>query len=254
MTIEFNERVIVITGATSGIGLATANLMYQAGGTIIMLDTNPEGEHHARRMGADVVFLQVDVSDEIGISNCFDRIKSRFGGIDVLVNNAGIQTYGSVTEMAQQEWDRTLSVNLKGIYLVSKYAIPMMLSREAPVIVNVASVKSFLSDKGESAYVASKAGVLGLTQSIAVDYAPSLRCVAVCPGAVNTPMLQVELEASPDPERVLQETKNIHLLKRIAEPVEVAHLILFLSSRYASFITGHAYRVDGGIGVKLGGI
>jgi NAD(P)-dependent dehydrogenase (short-subunit alcohol dehydrogenase family) len=121
------------------------------------------------------------------------------------------------------------------------------------VIVNVASIKSFMCQDKEAAYVASKAAILGLTQSIASDYAPGLRCVAVCPGAVRTPLLMDEINKAQDKSAILRETEDIHLLKRIAEPAEIASFILFLASTQAGFATGQAYRVDGGIGVRIAG-
>jgi NAD(P)-dependent dehydrogenase (short-subunit alcohol dehydrogenase family) len=125
--------------------------------------------------------------------------------------------------------------------------------RNKPVIVNVASVKSFVCQDKEAAYVASKSAILGLTQSIASDYSPGLRCVAVCPGAVKTPLLMNEIDKSADRQKIIKETEDIHLLQRIAEPEEIASFILFMASDKAGFATGHAYRVDGGIGVRIPG-
>jgi NAD(P)-dependent dehydrogenase (short-subunit alcohol dehydrogenase family) len=144
-------------------------------------------------------------------------------------------------------------VNLKSMFLCAKYVIPLMLSHGRGVIINVASVQAFVSQRKVAAYTTAKTAVLGLTRSIAIDYAPHIRCVAVCPGTINTPMLQEAIALSPNPEDVLQECVDMHLTGRIGEPGEVAELIAFLCEERASFITGEAIRIDGGLGTFIGG-
>jgi NAD(P)-dependent dehydrogenase (short-subunit alcohol dehydrogenase family) len=253
MLIEFSGKVVAITGACSGIGLATAKMMLESGASVLLLDIHRQGKSIAEGLGEKAFFVETDVSRSDSVEAAFKQIAAQHGQLDVLVNNAGIQSYGSVTETSEADWDKTMSVNLKGIFLCSKYAIPVMDMRKKPVIVNVASVKSFVCQDKEAAYVASKVAILGLTQSIASDYSPMLRCVAVCPGAVRTPLLMDEIEKADDQEKITRETEDIHLLKRIAEPEEIASFILFLASDKAGFATGHAYRVDGGIGVRIAG-
>ena len=255
MIIDFSNKIVVITGAASGIGLITAKMLIAEGATVFMIDNNPEGAKIAAGLGEKVYFYHADVANKNAVKNVFANIQKTVSHIDILVNNAGIQTYGKVTTLEEEDWDRTMNVNVKSIFLCSKYGIPLMNESKAPVIVNVASVKSFVCQDNEVAYVASKSAILGLTQSIAVDYAPKIRCVAVCPGAVRTPLLTNEFEkAEPEQQQqLIKETESIHLLNRIAEPVEVARFILFLASDLASFATGHAYRIDGGIGVRIPG-
>src|SRR5690606_20891650 len=144
-------------------------------------------------------------------------------------------------------------INLKAVYLCAKYAIPLMKQAVHPVIVNVGSVQGFVSQRNVAAYAASKEAIHGLTRSIAIDFAPKIRCVAVCPGAVWTPMLEKDIESFENREGVLEETRKIHLLDRIAMPEEVANFITFLASDKASFATGQTYRVDGGIGLRIEG-
>lgn len=252
MNINFNDKLTVITGGASGIGEATAALMRSSGAKVVILDRKVP-EQGDDRDGKPVA-IHCDVSREDEVKNAFGNIYRQYGRINVLVNSAGIQTYGSVTETTEETWDLTMNVNVKGAFLCAKHAIPHMLECASPVVVNVASVKSFHCQRNEAAYVSSKAAILGLTRSIAADYSPRLRCVAVCPGAVNTPMLTKEFEKIPDKEKAIEETKNIHLLKRIATPEEVAQFIVFLASEQASFTTGQAYRVDGGVGICLEGI
>lgn len=255
MTIDFSNKAVVITGAASGIGLVTAKMLIAEGATVFLVDNNLQGERIAGELGKTAHFCHADVANKEAVKKVFASIQKAVPHIDILVNNAGIQTYGKVTMLEEEDWDRTMNVNVKSIFLCSKYGIPLMDKSEAPVIINVASVKSFICQDNEAAYVASKSAILGLTQSIAADYAPKIRCVAVCPGAVRTPLLTGELEkAEPaKQQQLIKETESIHLLNRIAEPVEVARFILFLASDLASFATGHAYRVDGGIGVRIPG-
>ena len=251
MKISLYNKIVVVTGAAKGIGAAIASLFHEAEATIILLDISDEGKELAHKMGAKGRFYLCDVSNLGQVKNTFKKIEEEFGKVDILVNNAGVQTYGKVGDMEEEIWDRTLDVNLKSVFLCSKYAIALMKESAYPVIINIASVQALVCEENVAAYVASKAGMLGLTKAIAVDYAPHIRCVAVCPGAVNTEMLKDDLMRSNDPDSLLNYTKNIHLLKRIAAPEEIASFTLFLASEYASFCTGQYFRIDGGIGTKI---
>src|SRR5690606_9045084 len=175
------------------------------------------------------------------------------GEIDILVNNAGIQRYSTVTDTTEEEWDMVMNINLKSAFLCSKFAIPSMLKKGKGVVINVASAQAFLSQERVAPYTTAKTAMLGLTRSIAVDYAPNIRCIAVCPGTVDTPMLHNAINDMENPEKVYQECIDMHLVKRICPPSEVAALIGFLSSDNAGSMTGQAYRIDGGLGVEIGG-
>jgi NAD(P)-dependent dehydrogenase (short-subunit alcohol dehydrogenase family) len=181
------------------------------------------------------------------------NIHNRYGSIDVLLNNAGIQRYGNVTETAEEEWDLVMNVNLKSQYLCAKHAIPYMRQKGSGVIINVSSVQAFVSQQNVAAYTTAKTALLGLTRSIAVDYAPHIRCVAVCPGTIDTPMLRDAIALSPNPEAVMQECIDMHPAGRIGTAEEVAELISFLCSSKAGFITGQAIRIDGGLGITIAG-
>jgi NAD(P)-dependent dehydrogenase (short-subunit alcohol dehydrogenase family) len=212
---------------------------------VIVADLNAEAADAAAR-AVDGAAWAVDLSDTAAL----DALAL---DVDILVNNAGIQHYGTVTETSEQEWDRVLGINLKSAFLCSKAAIPSMMARGRGVIINVASVQAFLSQHRVAPYTTSKTALLGLTRSIAVDYAPQIRCVAVCPGTVDTPMLRDAVQLSPNPQEVLDECNQMHPVKRIATPDEVADLILFLASDKAGFITGQPIRIDGGLGLSIGG-
>jgi NAD(P)-dependent dehydrogenase (short-subunit alcohol dehydrogenase family) len=254
---QFAGKVAVVTGAAKGIGEATARALARQGARVALLDLDQQaGPEVARALGDEnvAVFIRCDVSRGEEVNAAFDVVAARFGpGLDILVNNAGVQHYGTVTETSEQEWDRVLGINLKSAFLCAKRGIPMMQARGAGVIVNVSSVQAFLSQSRVAPYTTSKTALLGLTRSIAVDYAPQIRCVAVCPGTVDTPMLHDAIRQSPDPQAVYDECVAMHPLKRIATPAEVAELILYLCSDKAGFMTGQPVRIDGGLGLAIGG-
>ncbi len=249
----FKGTVAVVTGAAKGMGAATARAFHREGARVALLDVDESGRALATAFGRRGLFLRCDVSKGAEVEGAFRAILRRFGGVDVLVNNAGVQRYSTVTDTSEEEWDLVLRVNLKSAFLCSKYAIPSMLKRGKGVVINLASVQSFLSQQRVAPYTTSKTALLGLTRSIAVDYAPKVRCVAVCPGTVDTPMLRWAIEQSPNPKEVLEECKRMHPMNRIATPEEVAELILYLASDKAGFITGQYFRIDGGLGLSLGG-
>lgn len=247
---SFNNKHIVITGGAKGIGKACVEVFRNDGAIVSVFDVDgPQDVEKERR----VAFYRTDVSREEAVKEAMAAAITAFGEVDVLVNNAGIQRYGTVTETSVDEWDLVMNVNLRSAFLCARYAIPSMLKNTRGVIVNVSSVQAFLSQGRVAAYTTSKTALLGLTRSIAVDYAPVIRCVAVCPGTVDTPMLRDALRESANPEEVYQECIDMHLLKKIGTPEEVAAFIHFLASDKASFITGQAYRIDGGLGVSIGG-
>ena len=250
---SFKAKTVVITGGAKGIGGHCSKVFHKNGAHICILDIDEEGQKLAKELGVNSAYIKCDVSKEQQVKNAFKKINDIFGGVDVLINNAGIQRYSTVTETSEQEWDLVLNVNLKSAFLCSKYAIPSMQKKGKGCIINVASVQSYISQKNVAPYTTSKTALLGLTRSIAVDYAPNIRCVAVCPGTVDTPMLRDAINLSPNPEEVLQECHDMHLTKRIGTSDEVAELIAFLASDKAGFITGQSIRIDGGLGISIGG-
>ena len=250
----FTTRIAVVTGGAKGIGGATATRFLEEGARVAILDID---EVRARKrlapFGDRGLFIHCDVSKADQVRAAFEQIDTQFGGVDILVNNAGIQRYSTVTDTTEEEWDLVMNTNLKSAFLCAKYAIPLMQQQRKGVVINVASVQSFITQRTVAPYTTSKTAMLGLTRSIAVDYAPDIRAVAVCPGTVDTPMLRWAANQSPDPEEVFREVREMHLTQRVAEPVEVANLILYLSSDDAAFITGQAIRIDGGLGLTVAG-
>jgi NAD(P)-dependent dehydrogenase (short-subunit alcohol dehydrogenase family) len=215
---------------------------------VVVLDVDNSAASDSSKLA-----IQCDVSSGRQVTSAFAQVQQQLGGVDLLINNAGIQHYGSVAETSEEEWDRVLAINLKSAFLCAKAAIPMMQRRGKGVIVNLSSVQAFLSQNNVAPYTTSKTALLGLTRSIAVDYAPQIRCVAVCPGSVDTPMLRWAIGQSPNPAEVFEECVQMHPVKRIATPDEVAELILFVCSDKAGFITGQPIRIDGGLGLSIPG-
>lgn len=245
-----NQKTVIITGAAKGIGAACAKTFEAQRLNLGLLDAAFPGEAEE---AASKISLRCDVSVASEVKRSVEAVYRKFGRIDWLINNAGIQRYGSVTGTTLEEWDEVMNVNLRSQFLCAKYAIPYMQERHAGVIVNIASVQAFISQKNVAAYATAKSAILGLTRCIAIDYAPEIRCVAVCPGSIDTPMLRDAVALADDPEAVMQENVDMHLTKRIGTPEEVAALVAFLCEDKAAFITGQAIRIDGGLGLSIPG-
>lgn len=242
------NKVVVITGGSKGIGAAAVDVFLEAGANVAVLDLH---QNKDRQLSPD--YYACDVTNEAAIQQSINAILQKWQRIDVLVNNAGIQRYGTVTETDSELWDEVMNVNLKSMFLCSRAVLPVMKQQKAGVIINVSSVQAFHSQQRVAAYTTSKTAILGLTRSIAVDYAPHIRCMTVCPGTVDTPMLRDALELSDNPPAMLKECEQMHLSQRIATPEEIARLIHYLSQDHASFMTGQAIRIDGGLGIMIQG-
>lgn len=248
------KKLVVITGGAKGIGASCAKLFSKKKYNIVILDIDiSSGEKLIGELAMESLFIPCDVSKSEEVNNAIKKSIKRFGEIDVLVNNAGIQTYGTVTETDEDVWDKTMNVNVKSHFICAKACIPSMLRNKRGVVISVSSVQAFLSQNNVAAYTTSKTALLGLTRSIAVDYSPTVRAVVICPGTVDTPMLRSSIAQSPDPQEVFEECENMHLVKRVAKPHEIAELIVFVASKKADFITGQSIRVDGGLGITIAG-
>ena len=239
-------KTALITGAASGIGAATAERFLEAGYRVALFDLNGEAARAtAARLaaGSKRIVLEGDVSDEGHVKEAVAQTISELGSLDVLVNNAGIEINGTVLELSTEDWDRQMAVNLKSIYLFSRYSLPFL--RKGSSIVNIASVHSFLSWPRCPAYDATKAGVVGITRALAVDHGrDGVRVNAVCPGYIETPLL--ERWFAGDASRRAEALQS-HPLGRLGTPRDVAEAALFLASDASSFISGACLTVDGGL-------
>ena len=248
------KKHVVITGGAKGIGESAVRIFVREDYHVTILDIDEKaGSELAKSLRGDVVFIKCDMANEEMITRSFSDAIDQFGEISVLVNNVGINAYGTVTTTSSEDWDRIMNINLKSYFLCSKEAIPSMQKIGKGVIINVSSVQAFISQSSVAAYTTGKTALLGLTRSIAVDYSPNIRCMAICPGTIDTPMLHAAIQESPDPQAVLEECNEMHLTKRIGTAGEVAELIAFAASDKAGFMTGQALRIDGGLGLSVGG-
>jgi NAD(P)-dependent dehydrogenase (short-subunit alcohol dehydrogenase family) len=252
MSGNLSGKVAVVTGAGSGIGLATARAFAEAGARVVVAEiATKAGEEAARSIssgGGEAIFVQTDVSNTASVAALVERTVQAFGRLDCAVNNAGIDPELTPTASWDEAvFDRIQSVNLKGVFLCMKYELAQMAKQGSGVIVNVASIAGVAGVGNKPAYTASKHGVLGLTRAASLQYARSgIRINAVCPGGVDTPISEDNYRDDP---RIKDQMNNAHPVGRIAQPAEIASAVLWLCSDGASFMIGHPLVVDGGLTV-----
>lgn len=244
-------KAAIITGAGAGIGRATAFLFAKEGARVVVADCDPEAGTKTVRLieenGGAAIFLQVDVSKAADVKRMVERTVEKYGRLDILVNNAGIYTQGDVVEAAEEEWDRILDVNLKGVFLCSKYSIPEMIKGGGGSIVNIGSEAGIVGIKNQVAYNVSKSGVIALTKSMALDFAlHNIRVNCLCPGRTLTPLVEKVIAEAQDPESTRRALEEDRPLKRMGRPEEIAAGILFLASDESPYATGSILSIDGG--------
>jgi NAD(P)-dependent dehydrogenase (short-subunit alcohol dehydrogenase family) len=244
----------VVTGGGSGIGRAISTVFGRQGAHVVVLDVNLDAARETAAAitdaGGRAAAMVCDVSDSASVTTTFDAIVAAAGRLDIVVNNAGVAHVGNIERTPEDEFDRLFRVNVKGVYLCSRAAVPVMARQGGGVILNMASIVSFIGVADRFAYSMTKGAVLTMTKSVAVDYVKqNIRCNCICPTRIHTPFVDgfVRKNYPGREQEVLDELSAYQPMGRMGTPEEVAYLALYLCSDEASFVTGQAYPLDGGV-------
>jgi NAD(P)-dependent dehydrogenase (short-subunit alcohol dehydrogenase family) len=254
--LNFEGKVVVATGVGSGIGAAIADCFAACGATVIGLERDAEklncSATRITKEGGRFHPILADVSSAEDVAKAFGEINARFPAVDVLVNNVGVEYYSEFVDITVEDWEQQIAVNLRSVFLCCSNVVPAMIKRKGGCIINTASVQAFATTGQTSPYAAAKAGVLGLTRDMARDLGPhNIRVNGICPGCIETPMMDRSLRRDPDPGAAKRKMASAIPLRRLGKPQEIAQVVLFLASDLASYVSGVGLLVDGGLLAQL---
>jgi NAD(P)-dependent dehydrogenase (short-subunit alcohol dehydrogenase family) len=252
---RMENRVAIITGGSRGIGEACCELFAEEGAKVVIADIDDANGNalldKIKATGAEAIFVHSDVGSEADIATMTRATLDAFGTIDVLVNNAGVELFKNALETSTDEWERCINVDLRGVFLCTKYALPTMLDKGKGAVVNISSVHAVQTIQGITAYAAAKGGVAAMTRNMALDHAPAVRVNTIFPGFIATTIWDRFLAAAPDPSKLEADIMALQPMKRLGTSRDIAQSALFLASDEASWITGATLYVDGGITARL---
>lgn len=257
---RFDGKSVVVTGGALGIGQAVCEILAERGAQVAIFDWDEnagiETCERIKKTGGEAIFEKVNVADFEAVNAAVEKSHETFGRLDSLIVSAGIQRYGTAVSTDDAQWEEVLGVNLKGAWNAAKVVIPFLReSGSGGSIVNISSVQALASQQNVLAYTVSKHGLIGLTRSMAMDFAKeNIRANCVCPGTVDTPMLKWAASLDANPQSVYDACNAMHPLGRIAQPREIAEVAAFLAHESASFVTGAVWTVDGGLLTQIGGV
>jgi NAD(P)-dependent dehydrogenase (short-subunit alcohol dehydrogenase family) len=251
---RLRDKVAIITGAGAGIGRASAILFAEEGSKVVAVDldgaTNESVAGEIRAAGGQAIAIRADVSKAEEVKGLVERVREEFGRVDILFNNAGIVPHGKVHQTSESEWDRTMAINLKSMYLLCHEVVPVFLKQGGGVVLNTASATALRSVVDRAAYSTSKGAVISLTRSMALDYVrDNIRVNCLCPGTIDTPSLHQRLAAFADIEEARKQFIARQPMGRLGTAEEVAAAALYLVSDESRFVTGVAFSIDGGFTV-----
>lgn len=244
---KLTTKVAIVTGAASGIGLGVAQLFIKEGSKVVFSDINKSGKAAADAAGKKALFIECDISSAKSVKNLVAKTLEAFGTIDILINNAGILYQKPISETGDEEWDAVINTNLKGPFLLTREVLPIFEKHGKGKIVNMASIAGIIGYENLSTYCASKGGIIAMTRSLALEFAPkNINVNCVCPGAIKTGMTK----AIEENETILKQTLMYIPAGRMGDPIDIANAALYLASDESDYVTGASIVVDGGWSVR----